>query len=155
MSFARPTPGFVRIVLSDYIAFLALIGVVVMWGLHILAANGVIFESRSGTKLTGGTFLGIAVIATVTLLPLFAYRIYAFKAIFKNGLLCKGEITAINFIRDRGRVQFKYTLGGQEFNSGSPVMKNARTKALRVGQEVDLVVHPEKRSRAFIVDLYT
>ncbi len=155
MSNSRATPSVVRVVLSDYVALLALMGIVVTWGLHILATNGVIFTSRrSGTEVTGGGFLGVAIVATVVLLPLFAYRIYAFIAIFKRGLLCKAEITDINFFKDRGRVEFKYTLHGKDYRTGSPVMKNARTKALNVGQEVDIVVHPEKHSRAFIVDLY-
>ena len=152
---SRPTPSVVRVVLSDYVALLALIGVVVTWALHILAANGVIFTSRwSDTELTGGGFLEIAIIATAVLLPLFAYRIYAFIAIFKRGLLCKAEISDISFFKDRGRVEFKYTLHGKGYSTGTRIMKNARTRALNVGQEVDIVVHPEKRSRAFIVDLY-
>jgi hypothetical protein len=126
----------------------------VVWALHILAANGVIFTSRSGTELSGSGFLNIAIIATAVLLPLCAYRIYAFIGIFKRGLLCKAEITEINFFRDRGRVNFKYALDGMDYTTGTPVMKNARTKALNVGQEVEIVVQPENRTRAFIVDLY-
>ena len=154
MSNSRPTPSVVRIVLSDLVAFLPLIGVVVAWALHILTANGVIFTSRSGTELSGKGFLEIAIIATVVLLPLCAYRIYAFIGMFKRGLLCKAEITDISFFKDRGRVKFKYTLDGMDYSTGTPVMKNARTKALNVGQEVEIVVQPENRSRAFIVDLY-
>jgi hypothetical protein len=41
-----------------------------------------------------------------------------------------------------------------DYSTGTPVMKNARTKALNVGQEVEIVVQPENRTRAFIVDLY-
>jgi hypothetical protein len=129
----------------------------VMWILHTLSASGIALKSlRSGTVLpAGNSFLLVAIMVTVILIPFIVYRIRSIYSVFKDGRFCTAEITGINFCRDRGRIDFKFTLGEREHLTGSPIMKNARTTALSVGDEVDIVVHPEKPSRAFIIFLYT
>ena len=153
----RPSLSIVRVVRSDYISFLSLTGIVLVWVLHFMLSMGITFRSRRSwawTESSGDGFFGIATVLTVVLLTLLAFRIYSFRSVFKKGLLVKGEITYLIFFRDRGRVEFRYIVYGKEYNTGSPIMKNARTRALTAGQTVDIVVSPEKKSRAYIVDLY-
>jgi len=153
----RPSLSFVRVVRSDYISFLSLTGIAVVWMLHFMLSIGITFKSRRSlawSESSSDGFLGIAIVVTIVLLALFAFRIYSFHSVFKKGLLIKGTITYIMLFRDRGRIEFMYTVHGKEYNAGSPITKNARTLALDVGQTVDIVVSPKKKRRAFIVDLY-
>jgi hypothetical protein len=65
-----------------------------------------------------------------------------------------GVITSIAFRRDRGKAEYSYTFQGQTYTAGSAVMKNGRTKQLRTGAEVALVVDPTAPERATIRELY-
>ena len=157
MAIARVAPRISRALNTDVLTVAILAVVVLTWGMHFLVAGGYLvppWRSASDDVVTGAGFWKVAVAVTVLLLPLLAYRIHMFMSAFESGQLYRGRITGVEFFRNRGRVSFTYEVNGKEISVVSPVMKNDRSKALSVGQEVDVVVHPVNPSRAFVLDLY-
>lgn len=157
MAIARVAPRISRALNADVITLAIFAGVGLIWGLYFLVDGSYLvppWRSASDDIVTGSGFLKAAVVVTVLLLPLLAYRIHTFMSAFQSGQLYRGRITDVEFFRNRGRVSFTYEVNGEEIRAIAPVMKNARSKALSVGQEVDVVVHPVNPSRAFVLDLY-
>ena len=157
MAIARVAPRISRALNTDVLTVAILAGFVLTWGLYFLVDGAYLvppWRSASDEGVTGSGLWKVAVAVTVLLLPLLAYRIHMFMSAFESGQLYRGRITDIEFFRNRGRVSFTYEVDGKEISVVAPVMKNARSKALLVGQEVDVVVHPVNPGRAFVLDLY-
>ncbi len=83
------------------------------------------------------------------------WRIVLFRGIFTENQETQAKISQVSFFRDRGRVDFVYTYQGQRYISGIPIMKTRRTKALRVGEDVIVLVDPSCPKRAIIRKLYS
>jgi hypothetical protein len=152
----RKQATFSGILKSDYVAVLCVLAPVVLWVLYTASSLGIVFRSRSGTQVNAAdsTSLTIAIIATVICIPVLLLRIQRLQSLFACGSRVNGEITSIDFYRDRGRVEYKYSLNGVSFTAGAALHKSAKAAALRVGQTVELVVDPGDPKRALIVDLY-
>ena len=153
----RPEPRVQRIVASDLLAMLSALLPVVMWGLYVATAFGVEFRSRSGTWVGGRDplFLNLALVATLIGGAVLVVRIRRVQALFAGGIQATGEVTSVEFIKDRGRVEYKFRFRNREVQTGAAVAKTAATSGLRVGQSVNLVVDPSDPRRALIVSLYT
>jgi hypothetical protein len=150
-------PRALRIVSSDFVVMLSIVGPVVAWALYVAASLGWVFRPRySHTRLSGGDplFLGIAVAATVVLVPLALYRMSSIRKVFAQGIRTTGTITSVEFFKDRGRAEYRFKLGSRQIQTGAPLHKTAQTSQLSVGQEVELAVDAQNPKRAFIVDLY-
>ena len=147
-------PSFVSIVKNDYIALLAFATPLLFWGLCI--ANNVFgFSfSRRGTGMPPEAFLYLAIGGTVLGIALLAWRFHSFQQVFANGENTFGRITSVSFFKDRGRIEYSYSLKGQTYQSGNAIMKNEKTQSFREGDEVELVVDRSNPKRAFIKTLY-
>ena len=147
--------SFIGIVKNDYGALLGLAMPLLLWGICI--ANNVfsISFSRRGTDMPPETYFYLAIIGTVLGLALLAWRVYSFQQTFANGENAVGRITSISFFKDRGRIEYSYSLNGQTFQSGNAIMKNKKTQSLRNGDEIELIVDRLNPQRAFIKTLYS
>ena len=140
-------PSLLRIAFTDYAAFLAFMLPIGLWGTLLLHAV-------LGQK--GDPSIGILLIIPLTFLawPYAIWRSRDIQTAIEHGVECPAILSNVSFFRDRGRVDYIYTYQGQKYSSGSAVMKNGRTQALSVGQQIVVVVDPNNPKRAFIRDLY-
>ena len=147
-----------RIVKNDYGSLVLLIFIGVAWVMAGLAAAGWLPGRRGGAVETGGDpdrfMLKLAVVVT----PLFGWlafrRIAAIRRVVEDGPACAGTVTAIWFMKDRGRVEYEYQFEGQTYQAGNAIMKNRETETIRQGDRVELIVDPLRPSRAFLAALY-
>ena len=149
-----------RTILNDYAAFLlAITGPIFL----VLSIAGGVFGFLPEVKRPGSipvtpetAVVGAvaSLVLTVVLLFLLYRRIARIRRIIQTGERVEGGITDIRFIKDRGRVTFRYVLNGQVVEGGAPVMKNATTLQLIPGTVVELALDPEDPSRAIVVELY-
>jgi hypothetical protein len=150
-------PKLGRIVWSDFFSLLLVVGPIASWAIYVATAFGLVFHSRySGSEVTGRdpAVLFVALGITLVCVPLLVLRIRRVKMLFANGRVVPAEITAVNFVRDRGRVDYRFSLDGMERTGWSALHKNARTTSLSVGQRVDLVVDPANPKHSLIADFY-
>jgi len=153
-------PSVFRVIQSDYLALILVGFPAVAWGMYIVIAFFGFFPGMRGHDPIRGTegapfFLGMAIVATVVLIPLLLWRLRSFQATFARSDEVVGHITSISFFRDRGRIEYTYDMGGQTYNGWNAVMKNKRTTSLSQGDEVVLLVDRSAPKRALIRDLYT
>ena len=85
----------------------------------------------------------------------FLWRLHRIHYLFTRGEQVRGYITDIRLARDRGRVEFMFERSGQSYESWTPVHQNRAVLALRIGQEVDLLVDSARPTKAIIRHLYT
>lgn len=143
-----------QLVWTDYPAFYAFLIPLVSW-IIILAwapdwrGDGPIIKPEARP-----IFLGLAFLATIISLGVLALRIRLFFRVFRDGKQVHGKILQVEIRRDHGRVEYTYIYNHKEYFSRAEVHRNAETKALKNGDQVLLLVDPNKPSRAFIRDLY-
>ena len=137
-------PSLLKIITVDYSAFLGCLLPVLMWGIYIVII-------ALGIVKTNDPTLPI-LFATITFIALFIliWRIQIFKAVFNSGIETTAIINHISFFRDGGRVGYVYTYQGQEYTSSNAIQKGEETLALKLGEQVILVVDRNNPKRAFI-----
>jgi hypothetical protein len=81
-------------------------------------------------------------------------RVSGIRRAISSGPEVKGRVLGIWFQKDRGQVGYEYEYGGETHQSASAIWRNAETESLQVGDEVTLIVDPEKPARAFLAQLY-
>lgn len=150
-----------RILKNDYPSLLMLMFIGIMW---VLAIGGGVLgflpkRRGGGTVEVDSTMMmvmiAIAVVVTVVFGWLSSKRIRDIKRIVNTGSEVIGRIQSIGFIKDRGRVEYDYVHDGKSYHAGNAIWKNRETTELREGDEIRLIVDPEKPTRAFIASLYT
>jgi hypothetical protein len=144
-------PSAIRIMMSDYAAFLGIAIMVVPWAFPIMTIAGVLEDQDSSDLIS---FLVIAFVATVLGAVLLYWRVGTVRRVFERGVMAEGTIVGIWFTKDRGRVSYRYNFQGKEYTSGKGIMKNSKTASLDKGMTVSLIVDPENPQRAYISDLY-
>ena len=141
-------PSLLKIITIDYIAFLGWLFPVVMWGIYIaLIVLGNI-------KANDFTLPIIFAVISVVALAILMWRIQVFNTVFSDGIETTATINNVSFFRDRGRVDYVHTYQGQKYVSGNAIHKVKQTLALKVGEQVVLMVDRNNPKRAFIRDLY-
>ena len=138
----------VQVFWQDAIAFISVIFAPVLW------VGFLFFTYQDGTGMTMPLIV-IGVLATVICAVVFAWRVSVFRNLFSDNQIAQAEITDVSFWRDRGRANFVFTYNGQKYATGSPLMKTGRTKALRVGETVTVLVDRNNPKRAIIRKLFT
>lgn len=148
----RPAPSVLRIVQQDYAALLCVLVPVVAWGLFVVV--DVLGYGRRPGPAGFPFFLWSAPIVTALGLVLLALRVRGFSRLFREGIELQGTITKVWFIKDRGRVEFRWDQAGVPRESWRAIHRTARTLALREGQPVVLLVDPARPDVALLRDLY-
>jgi len=153
------SPSIIRIIQSD---FAAMVGVLIPTAVVIIFVFVTVmglFPKQSGYSIQqdpqGPVVFFYALVGAIIIgIPLTIWRISVIQKLFERSLETPGKISGLFFSRDRGRVEFSYTFEGQNYTSGSSIMKNKRTERLLPGSQVTLMVDPQKPQNAMIRDLY-
>jgi hypothetical protein len=141
-------PSFGKIVTIDYAAFSAFLFPPVMWGVYLF------FLILQSGKTTNFIFLVTNLVVTIISIPVLFWRIHLINTIFDDGIQTRATISDIYFYRDRGRIEYIYTYLGQEYTSGNSVHRAKPTRAIKIGDQVTVMVDRNKPKRAYIRDLY-
>lgn len=140
------SPSFFRIISTDYPSYLSVLFPVVFGVFTIYFFN----TQNTSSQL----FLLITAIVTVIGVPTLVQRYRTISSVFANGIPTEGVITAIGFLRGRGRVEYSYTSRGEKYTTSNAINRNGRTRNLRIGQNVKVIVDPDDPKRAFIQEIY-
>lgn len=152
-------PSTIRILQSDYVAFLGVITPVVLLAMYIaISYLGFLPGFRGHDPIQGESgapfFFYGTIIAVAIGIPVTMWRIRSISTIFEGGAEAHGQVSSIWFHRDRGRVNYTYDYQGQSYSCGSAIMKNRQSRGLEPGMEVTIVVDRNNPGRALIRDLY-
>ena len=155
----KAKPSIVRIVQSDYLALLGILLPVVSLIMYIAVAYFGYFPGFRGHDPIQGSegaplFLNLFVGGLLIGVPLAIWRIHSIQQLFAKSVEVSGQVTALEFYKDRGRVEYTYAYQGQSYSGGNGIMKTGKTQALRPGTQVVLLVNPDEPKRALIRDLY-
>lgn len=104
----------------------------------------------------GSRFFFYLVLAATVLGPaLMVWRLFAIRGVFQQGQVVTGAIRSVQFLKDRGRINYNYSYLGQDYPGTVVVHANDRTRAFEADQQVELVVDPAKPRQAYLRGLYT
>lgn len=139
-------PSLFRIIQTDYTSFFCVVFLVMLWGFFAfdLGTQGEVSTSYSFT-VTVLSFFGLLV---------FIWRYSTFLTIYNQGYEEEATISAIGFFRGRGKVSYVYHFRGEKYISSNTIMKNSRTKHIRVGDRVTIFVNNNNPKKAFIPKLF-
>ncbi len=134
-------PSIIQIIWTDYFAFISALLPVCIWALVFS-----IWKDQ--------VYIKIGVLGTLIVFGLLTWRVLLFRKVFREGKSVLGRVSSAYVIRDRGRVEYTYSYQGKFYKSGVSIHRNSRTKALKEGEGVILVVDQRNPGRAFIRSLY-
>jgi hypothetical protein len=137
-----------KIITVDYAAFAAFIFPLLLWVIY-----GVLYFYRE-VKPTDLTLPAVYAVLTLLSAAVVAWRVRLINQIFDKGVEAKGTISHVAFFRDRGRLEYTYFYMGQKYKSGNAVHRVKKTRDIQVGEQVVVLLDPDKPERAFIRDLY-
>jgi hypothetical protein len=140
-------PSLFRIVRTDYLASLAVLAPLVVWGM------AVIFPLLGETDAAFD--ISLAGVVTVIALPVLLWRVAVISNTLTNGIDVAGVISNASFFRGRGRIDYVYSYQGEKLQSSNAVHQNKQTSALTMGSSVTVVLDPNNPKRAFVRELYT
>lgn len=140
------SPSLFRVISTDYPSFLSVLFPIAFGGFSIYF----FFTRNDAFQL----FLLLAIGVTIVGVPVLIRRYRAISSVFEDGAQTKGVVTSLSFFRGRGQVKYSYTFQGEEQISDNAINKNSRTRKLRVGQTVTVLVDRKDPKRAFIQEIY-
>lgn len=151
----KESPSIRQILWTDYTAFFTALIPIVAWIVFLAWAPD---WRRDGQPILNPQLLPFALFVNLalTLAPLVILirRIGLFFRVFRDGSQVRGRIAEISIQRDRGRVEYTYLFGKEEYRSSATIHRNKQTLALKKGDRVVLLVDPKNPEMALIRDLY-
>jgi len=139
-------PLFLRVIQNDYIALVAFLFPIVFWAVY---AFDMVLGEGSWPEL-----VYVALVVTVIGFLVLMWRYWKILSAFTQGVETPGTISRVSFFRGRGRVEYVYIWYEEKYASGMAVAKSKRTRVLREGQEIALMVDSGRPRNAFIRDLF-
>ena len=141
-------PSFIKIIWTDYAAFLAAIAIVVTGGM-------LVFDQLTQQLGMGTTLIYMTAAAGLIGIPIILWRVRLISSVFEFGWEAEANITDIGFFRDRGRVTYIFTVQGERYQVSNAIMKTRFTKSLQRGQKIIVVAQRDNPKTAFIRDMYS
>ena len=135
-----------RMISTDYPSFLSVLFPIVFGGFSAYF----FVTGNDAVQL----FLLLAIGAIVLGVPYLVQRYRTISSVFADGIEAQGTVTNMFFFRGRGRVEYSYTVQGGKQTSSNAINKNSRTRSLKVGQTVTVVVDRNDPKLAFIKEIY-
>ena len=135
-----------RVISTDYPSFLCVLFPIVFGGF-----SAYFFFTRNDALQL---FLLLAIGSLVLGIPYLVQRYRTISSVFADGIATQATITNLFFFRGRGRVEYSYTIQGNKQTSSNAINKNGRTRSLKVGQIVNVIVDRNDPKLAFIRELY-
>jgi hypothetical protein len=147
-----------RILRRDWAAF-SLILFVGIWWLFVVAVYVLAALSKQGNAEEDPTFLLVFAVGTFVITAacgaLAVWRIRMIRKVFTNGVVLQGEVAHVGANdEDVGHAIVVYRYGGREFQVRNVTQSAPGRGRFQVGESVEVIVDPEKPSRAFLVRLY-
>jgi len=142
-------PRIFSILWTDWPALLCLMSLPVIW---LISGQLVLFRRDGG--FTGSDALMVAVPLSLVAGALLGWRIVRIHRLFSRGQLVRAQITRVDAVWDRGRLEFSYDFGGHRVSSWTTVYKNKQVQALAVNQEVEVLVDVANPVNAIVRQLY-
>lgn len=138
---------------NDFATGILLIIPLVSWGLYFFHLKGFLSYKNTGGAIapvsTSGSqiFLHLGIVLSTIILILLVLRVLLFMKLCKEGVVAEAKITHLSFFRDRGRIEFSYSLHGNDFSSANGIFKNKYTSTLREGDLIKVVFHPDSQKK--------
>ena len=142
-------PRIFSILWTDWPALLCLMCLPVIW---LISGQLVLFRHDGG--FTGADALMVALPLSFVAAGVLAWRIVRVHRLFSSGQLVRAQITRVDVVWDRGRLEFAYDFGGHRVSSWTTVHKNKQVDALAVNQEVEVLVDAANPPNAIVRQLY-
>lgn len=152
-------PSLVSIIQSDYAAFTAVLvpGIIVSICLvvAVLANLPDVPAGAVGASPGSPLLLFAALAAALAGLGILSWRVWTIRGVFARGVEGSGVLTGVANVKDRGQLTFQFEHAGQIYECGCSVHRNRRTRKLKTGAAVAVVVDASDPRRAVLRDLYT
>jgi len=97
----------------------------------------------------------LAIAATLAGPLLMLLKLLSIRRVIRDGQVVTGVVRSAPFIKDRGRINFSYAYGGQDYESTIVVHASKRARTFEAGKEVEVALNPEKPGQAYLRGLYT
>ena len=149
-----------RIILNDYLSFLAWIFPVVIFGMSLfIEIFGFLPDLKRGRPPLGVEsipfFIQFGIIALVIGMIVIIIRVLTIKSYFDKGVEVNGKVTKIwVWRRDRGRIYFTFQYKDLECDNNSLVHFNKMTKTFLPHRAIKVLVKPNEPLKAIIRDIY-
>ena len=140
------SPSLFRVISTDYPSFLSVLFPIVFGSFSLYF----FLTSNDALRL----FLLLAVGAIILGIPYLVQRYRTISSVFADGIEAQGTVTKMFFFRGRGRIEYSYTVQGKKQTSSNAINKNSRTRGLKVGETVTVVVDRNDPKLAFIKEIY-
>lgn len=149
-----------RILINDYISFLAWLFPVVLFGISIFIQIFGFFPDLKRGRAPLGTeaipfFIQFGLIALIIGIVIIVIRVLTIKSYFVNGVEVNGKVTKIwVWRRDRGRIYFTFSYKDLECDNNALVHFNKMTKTFLPHKPVKVLVKPDDPLKAIIKDIF-
>jgi len=140
------SPSLFSVISTDYPSFLSALFPIVFGGFSVYF----FFSGNDAFQLFLLLTIGVIIIGV----PVLFRRYRTISSVFADGGQTQGVVTRIGFFRGRGSVEYTYTFQGEKQTGSNAITKNRRTRNLRIGQSVKVVVDRNDSKRAFIWEIY-
>lgn len=152
-------PSLLSIVQSDYAAFMAVLVPAIIVTVCLAVAFLVNLPDRTtgaaGVYYAPELLLFGALAAALAGVVVLTWRVRTIRGVFARGVEASGVLTGVANIKDRGQLTFQFEHAGQTYECGCSVHRNRRTRKLKKGAAVAVVVDASDPRRAVLKDLYT
>ena len=107
-------------------------------------------RERVASQLCIGGLLATTVVGALVVL----WRVQLVRTVFADGVEAAAAVSGVGFARGAGRILYTYTYLGQTHQGGNYVNSITRTRALKIGDSVTLLIDRNNPKLAFIRELY-
>jgi hypothetical protein len=149
-----------RILINDYIAFIAWLFPIVIFGISIfIELFGFFPDLKKGRPLLGVEtipfFIQFGLIALFLGLIVVIIRVFVIKSFFDKGIEVNGKVTNVwVWRRDRGRIYFTFQYKNLEGDNSAVVHFNKMTKTFLPHKLIKVLVKPKDPTKAIIKDIF-
>ena len=152
----KPKPSIYWTLQSDYRASLGVLLPAVSWLLYLFVTHFGLAHGYDPLRGAEGApfFFYLGLVSLLAGGAFLYWRLSLVWSLFERGVEVTGTIAKIAFYRDRGRVRYTYTYQGQSYQAESAIFESKRTRGLKEGIRLVLVVDPDNPQHALIRALY-
>ncbi len=135
-----------KLITNDYLIFAGVLTGVLLLAICIYGLIATVNENITIAYVFGGIAIASIVFSCA--------RFFVLVNRVKKSVEVQGVVTSIYFYRSRGRVSLSYTFEGTLIQSGSSVVRNAKSRMIKPKQTLNLIINPDKPKQAMIIDLF-
>lgn len=141
-------PSVRAIIWNDWPALACAVGIPVVW---VVFTAFPVLKRQDPNEFS--FYVSLATVVSLALGLVLFWRAKRIFNLFAHGTEVAGQITWVQIVRDRGRLEFRYEINERPTNGWTAVHKSRRVMSFAIGQPVRVLVHPDT-STAIVKDLY-